>query len=204
MNSTQAVNQFLALKEITPKPMRLAAEEWAEEYQTLIATLLSARTRDEVTIVVAEKLFEKYPTLQSLAKAKRADVEKVIRPVNFYRNKAEHVIACAQGLLKEFDGKVPRTVDQLTKLAGVGRKTANVFLSEVGHAAVGVDVHVHKISNKMGWSSEKNPHKVESDLKQLFPRRYWAELNSVMVRFGKSHTKKSEWNALLDSIKKIR
>ncbi len=204
MDQSQAVKQFIALKEITPKPMRLAAESWKEEYQTLIATLLSARTRDEVTIIVAEKLFEKYPTLQSLAKAKLSDVQSIIRPVNFYRNKSEHVIGCAQGLLQIFNGKVPRTIDQLTKLPGVGRKTANVFLSEVGHAAVGVDTHVHQIANKIGWSNEKNPHKVEVDLKQLFPRKYWAELNSVMVRFGKSHTKKNEWHAILEGIKKIR
>lgn len=203
MNSELALKQFLALKNVTPKPMRLAAESWDAPWQTLISTLMSARTRDEVTIIVAKDLFSKYPTIEKLAKAPLHDIQKVIRPVNFYKNKSKHILECAKALVQEHNGVPPHNIELLIKLPGVGRKTANVFLSEQGHDAIGVDVHVFNISRYLHWSYEKDPHKVEEDLKRLFPRRYWKEINTTLVRFGKTHTKKSEWKALLDAIKSL-
>jgi endonuclease-3 len=145
----------------------------------------------------------RYKNPQALAKAKQPDVEKIIRPVNYYRNKSRNIINCAKGISKEFKGKIPHNVDKLTTLAGVGRKTANVFLSEYGKDAIGVDTHVSYISQKLNWTNNKNPHKIESDLQNLFPRKYWSKVNSTLVRFGKSHTSRKEKDKLLEEIKKI-
>ena len=186
------------------KMMRLAAEEWASDFQILVSTILSARTRDEVTIVVAEKLFKKYPTAQTLSKAKTSDVEKLIKPVNFYRNKTKNIINCAKELVEKFGGAVPHDMDQLIQLSGVGRKTANVFLVEQGKHALPVDTHVFYISKKLGWAKSGHPHKVEEELRKLFPKKYWNKINSTLVRFGKTHTSRKEKDELLSEIRKIK
>jgi endonuclease-3 len=183
--------------------MRLAAESWKTPFQTLISTIMSARTRDEVTIPIAELLFRKFPTPEKLAKANVLQVQAIIKPVNFYKNKSKNVIACAKAIVKDFNGKVPETIEELIKLPGVGRKTANVFISEYGKPGIAVDTHVHYISNYLGWSKNKNPHKVESDLKKLFPEKTWSRVNPTLVRFGKTHTSRTEKNKILDSIKVI-
>ena len=170
MDRQKALKQLKLLEKQSSSP-RLAAENWKHEWQTLIATLLSARTRDEVTIIVAEKLFAKY-SLESLAKAKISDIQKIIGPVNFFRNRSKNVSGCAKGLIENFNGKVPHDLEKLITLPGVGRKTANVFLSEQGKDAIGVDTHVHYISNYLGWSKEKDAHKVEFYLKKLLLRPY--------------------------------
>lgn len=203
MNQSLALKQFLALKKITPKPMRLAAEMWDAPWKTLIATLMSARTRDEVTILVAHDLFAKFPSVKRLASAKVSDIERVIRPVNFFRSKARHVHGCAKGLL-EYDGIPPHDIELLTKLPGVGRKTANVFLSEFGHDAIGVDTHVFQISRYLAWSKSNEANKVESDLKELFPKKYWKDINTTLVRFGKTHTKRSDWEFFLNEVKGLK
>jgi len=184
--------------------MRLAAEEWASDFQMLVSTILSARTRDEVTIVVAENLFKKYPTAQSLSKANLSDVEKLIKPVNFYRNKSKNIINCSKELVENFNSVVPHNIESLISLSGVGRKTANVFLAEQGKDALPVDTHVFYISKKLGWAKSEHPHKVEEELRQLFPKKYWNKINSILVRFGKTHTSRKQKDELLDKIKKIR
>ena len=185
------------------KRMRLAAEEWDKPWKILISTIMSARTRDEVTIPVAEKLFARYDTIERLAKAKLEDIQKIIRPVNFYKNKSKNVLNCVTILNDKYSGKVPLTIEELIKLPGVGRKTANVFLSEVGEAGLGVDVHVFRIAREIGWSESDLPHKVESDLKHLFPPKYWSQINPILVRFGKTYTKKNIRDELLKKIKEI-
>ncbi|HME87568.1 MAG TPA: endonuclease III [Candidatus Nanoarchaeia archaeon] len=202
MDRTKALKQLKLLSQQAGSP-RLAAENWKHDYQTLIATLLSARTRDEVTIIVAEKLFSKYKTLDALSKASITDIQKIIGPVNFFRNKSKSVIGCAKKLVSDFNGKVPHNLDLLITIPGVGRKTANVFLSETGGDAIGVDTHVHYIANYLGWSKDKNPHKVESDLKKLFPKQKWSSVNEICVKFGKTHMSRIKKNKLLDLIKNI-
>ncbi len=187
-----------------PKEMRLAAEEWKSPFQILISTIMSARTRDEVTIPVAEKLFKKYPHAKKLGNAKTLDVEKIIRPVNFFRNKSKNVIACSKKLTKDYNGEVPLEIEELIKLPGVGRKTANVFLSELNHDAIGVDTHVSYISQKLDWTKNSNPDKIERDLKELFPKKYWNKVNSTLVRFGKTHTSKKQKDKFLEEIKEIK
>jgi len=203
MNSERVIRQFKELKKIS-KVMRLAAEGWNEEWKILISTILSAQTKDETTIPVAESLFEKYGSVRKLSNAKLNDAMKTIRRANYYKTKARNVIACCKILDKRYAGKVPHDIDLLLGLPGVGRKTANVFLAEIGHKTIGVDTHVNYISNYLGWADSKNPEKVEISLKGLFPKRLWGDLNWVLVRFGKTHTSKKIKNEILDKVKNVR
>ncbi len=184
--------------------IRLAAEEWRSPFQILISIIMSARTRDEVTIKVAEELFKKFSNSKKLGNAKLSEVQKTIRPVNFYRNKSENIIACSKKLETDLKGKVPTKIDELIKLPGVGRKTANVFLTEIGDSGIGVDTHVSYISQKIGWTKNSNPNKIEKDLKEFFPKKYWNRVNSTLVRFGKTHTSKKQKDELLKEIKGIK
>ncbi|MGA2130260.1 MAG: endonuclease III [Candidatus Pacearchaeota archaeon] len=184
--------------------IRLAAESWKSDYEILISTIMSARTRDEVTIPVAEKLFKKYPNPNSLAKAPIQSVQKIIKPVNFYRNKSKNIINCAKALVSYHKSQVPHDFEKLIELPGVGRKTANVFLSEIGQDSIGVDTHVSYISQKVGWTKNKKPEKIEQDLKNLFPQKHWRHVNSTLVRFGKTHTSRKQKDALIKKIKKIK
>ena len=181
--------------------MRLAAEEWSEPWQTLISIMLSARTRDETTIDVCNRLFKKYKTVKALSKASMKDIQKMIYSVNFYRNKSKSVFKCSKELVSKYNGKVPHDFDKLIELPGVGRKTANVFLSEFGKDHIGVDTHVDYISHYLGWTKGKNQEQVENDLKKIFPKSYWGILNRTLVRFGKTHMSKRKKNELLDKIK---
>ena len=203
MDSKRAIRQLNALAS-QGKTMRLAAEEWASDFQILISTIMSARTRDEVTIPVAERLFIKYPTSRELAKANLNSIKKIIRPVNFYNNKSKNIINCAKLLVSNYNRKVPHDMDELLKLPGVGRKTANVFLAEHGKHALPVDTHVFYISRKLGWAKNKNPHKVEEELRTLFPKKYWNKINVTLVRFGKTHTSRKQKDALLTKIRRLK
>ncbi len=203
------MNQKTALKQLKilakkPKEMRLAAESWSSDFQILVSTIMSARTRDETTIPVAEKLFKKYPNSKKLSRAKLSEIQKTIRPVNFFRNKSKNIIACAKKIESDFKGKVPKTIESLISLPGVGRKTANVFLSEIGKPGIGVDTHVSYISQKLGWTKNKNPHKIEKDLKELFPEKYWNVVNSTLVRFGKTHTSRKQKDKILEEVRRVR
>jgi endonuclease-3 len=184
--------------------MRLAAEKWPSKFQTLISIILSARTRDETTIRIAKELFKKYPTVKKFADAKIDSVEKIIRPVNFYRNKSKNIILCSKKIVEEYKSEVPESIEELVKLPGVGRKTSNVFLAEYGGDAIGVDTHLSYCSQKLNWTLNKDPHKIELDLEKLFHKRYWKELNSTLVRFGKKYTSRREKDRILEEIKKIR
>ncbi|MEK6891009.1 MAG: endonuclease III [Nanoarchaeota archaeon] len=203
MNQITALKQLSQLKKLGGN-MRLAAENWNSKFQTLISTILSARSLDETTIKYSIILFKKYPNAEKLSKAKISDVEKIIRPINFYRNKSRNIINCAKKIVEECNSKVPMDFNKLIELSGVGRKTANVFLSEYGGNNVGVDTHLAYISRYLGWTKNKNPHKIEQDLLKLFPKSYWASLNPITVKFGKKYTSRKEKNNLLDEIKNIR
>lgn len=183
--------------------MRLAAEKWNEPWQTLITTILSARTRDEKTIPIANELFTRYSEVKNLANAKLRNVQKIIKQINFYKTKSKNIINCAKILVQSYDGRPPIDFDKLIELPGVGRKTANVFLSEMGKDAVGVDTHVSYISQKLGWTKNKKPERIEEDLKKLFPKNYWKEINPILVRFGKTWTSKRKKNEILERIKEI-
>lgn len=194
------LKQLKELEKLGSK-MRLAAEEWKELWQTLVATILAARTRDEKTIPVSQELFKTYPKVENLANAKLKDIQKIIRPINFYRTKSKNILNCAKVLLKNYSGRPPFDFDKLIELPGVGRKTANVFLAEMGKNTIGVDTHVTYISQKLGWTRNKYPEKIEGDLKKLFLKRYWNKINPILVRFGKTYTSRKEKDELLEKIK---
>ncbi len=201
MNQKTAIRQLKELERLGGvKKMRLAAEKWREEWQTLVAIMLSARTRDETAIRVSEALFAKYKTPAALARASAAEATRIIRPVNFFRNKTKNVLACARALTERYRDAPPHDLSKLIELPGVGRKTANVFLSEYGADAIGVDTHVSYISQKLGWTRHRDPHKIERDLEQLFPRNYWSRVNGACVRFGKSYMSRRKKDEILKGI----
>jgi len=169
------------------KVRRLAAEGWEKPWQTLVATIMSAQSRDVTTIPIAEELFRKYPTLLKLSKANYQDVLRVFRSVNYNRTKAKHVIEAAKFILKEFKGKLPDTLEELTRIPGVGRKTANIVLFEVHKKpAIAVDTHIHRLSNVLGFVKTKTPEQTERELKKIVPKKYWTDVNYVFVRWGQS------------------
>ena len=202
INQKKAIKQLHELRK-RGKELRLAADGWDEDWKTLISTALSARTRDDVTIRVSDELYKRYKTLRELANANPKEVAGVIRPVNFFRNKTKSIIGCAKALVKDYNGKVPHDFVKLTELPGVGRKTANVFLAEKGHAAIGVDTHLDYIAHYLGWTKGKKQEDVEKDLEKLFPKRYWKDINWILVRFGQTHRSRLKKNKILDEIKRV-
>jgi endonuclease-3 len=202
MKRERALRQLKALRK-HGQQMRLAAEEWNEPWKTLISTILSARTRDEMTIPVAARLFQRYPSVKQLAGARLPEVMKIIRPLNFYKNKSKNIIRCCQQLVELYHSVPPHDARQLMELAGVGGKTAHVFLSEMGKDALGVDTHVSYISRSLRWTKHVNPDKIQKDLEKLFPQSQWKHVNPVLVRFGKTYTSRRKKDALLKDIRTI-
>ncbi|MEK6899193.1 MAG: endonuclease III [Nanoarchaeota archaeon] len=164
---------------------RLAGECWKKDWQVLIATIMSAQTRDEVTIPVAEKLFARYENLEKLSRAKVADVLAIIRPINFSPKKARFIVATSRELIEKYNGEVPDKIEELTKLEGVGRKTANLVLSEIHNKdSITCDTHVHRLSNVLGLVKTKNPTETEFALMKIAPRNYWSRINRIFVLWG--------------------
>ena len=156
-------------------------------FQVLIATVLSQRTRDENTAVVSKQLFEKYPDARSLSTAPIQEVRKLIRPAGFYKVKASRVKEIAIQLLEKYGGEVPSAIERLITLPGVGRKTANcVLVYAFKKPAMPVDVHVHRISNRLGLVKTKTPEQTEIALMDSVPKKNWLELNHLMVRYGQT------------------
>lgn len=156
-----------------------------DPFRALIATVLSQRTRDEVTERASEKLFSKYGRASALAQANVKDIEELIREVGFYRIKAPRVKEIARIISNDFKGKVPDDIDTLLSLPGVGRKTANcVLVYGFGKDAIAVDTHVHRISNRLGLVSTKTPEETEIKLREVLPKKYWRHINELLVRFG--------------------
>src|SRR3989344_856235 len=164
-SSKAAIKQLDALKKLG-KNQRLAADGWNEDWKTLIATLMSARTTDKKTIPVAEGLFRRYDSLKKLSNASEKSIGMTIKPVNFYKTKSRNIKKLAQILVNDYNGNVPMDFNKLIELPGVGRKTANVFLAEHNHDAIGVDTHVAYCSQKLGWTKNTNPHKIEKDFEE--------------------------------------
>ena len=202
MNRKTAIKQLKELKRDSNK-MRLAAEKWDKPWKTLIATILSARTRDETTIKICDRLFNRYDSLNKLSIANLKEIEKIIRSVNFYKNKSKNISKCAKILIEKYKGRTPHTFQNLIELPGVGRKTANVFLSEYGKEAIGIDTHVSYISQKLKWTAHKDSKKIEEDLKKIFPKKYWSKINPILVRFGKTHISRKRKDRVLESIQKV-
>lgn len=162
------------------------ASDRGTPYEVLIATILSARTKDETTIRVADALFRAYPSMRALAGADQRRVERIIAPIGFFRAKARNIIGAARLVTSQFGGRVPSALDDLLTLPGVGRKTANIVRAVVfQQPAIAVDIHVHRISNRMGWVRTGTPALTEQRLERLVPDRWKRELNDTLVKFGK-------------------
>jgi len=156
-----------------------------DPFRVLITTVLSQRTRDEVTERASEKLFAKFDTPKALAQADSGDIEELIREVGFYRVKAPRVKEIARIISNDFKGNVPCDMETLLSLPGVGRKTANcVLVYGFGADAIAVDTHVHRISNRLGLVSTGTPEETELRLREVLPRKHWKHINELLVRFG--------------------
>ena len=158
-----------------------------DPYKVLVRTILSQRTRDENTDQATNNLFAKYKDIYEVVDAPTEDVQELIRPAGFYRVKAGRIQEVSQILIDEYGGEVPDTLDELVKLPGVGRKTANcvlVFAFEL--PAIPVDTHVHRISNRMGLVNTKTPDDTEMELSKIAPKELWIKLNDLMVQFGQN------------------
>ncbi|HDP94350.1 MAG TPA: endonuclease III [Candidatus Aminicenantes bacterium] len=155
-------------------------------FRILISVLLSSRTRDPVTLAASTRLFSLAQNPLDMARLSREQVENAIFPVGFFRRKAENILEISRRLARE-QGRVPKQVQELTQLPGVGRKTANLVRSlAFDIPEVAVDIHVFRISRRLGWAHGKVPEAVESELKQLFPAELWNRINRVLVGFGQT------------------
>ncbi|MDO5425607.1 MAG: endonuclease III [Eubacteriales bacterium] len=155
-------------------------------WQLLIATMLSAQCTDARVNLVTADLFKKYDTVEKFADADLRELEQDIHSTGFYHNKAKNIIACCQALLERHGGEVPDTLEELTALAGVGRKTANVIRGNIFHQpSIVVDTHVKRISKKLGFTKEDDPEKVEYDLMNVLPEDHWILYNIQIITFGR-------------------
>ena len=156
-------------------------------WQLLIAVILSAQCTDARVNIVTKDLFQKYPSLEAFANAELKELEQDIHSTGFYHNKAKNIISCARTLVEKYDGEVPRELEELTALAGVGRKTANVIRGNIYHEpSVVVDTHVKRISKKLGFTKEDDPVKIEYDLMKVLPKDHWILYNIQIITLGRS------------------
>ena len=178
-----------AIGEMTePALEKISQKQAADPFQVLIGTMLSAQTRDPVTLAASMRLFNVARTPGTLARLPVRDIERLIYPVCFYRHKARHVKAACQQLTSRFRGRVPSTMDALLTLPGVGRKTANLVLI-LAHGSpdhICVDTHVHRISNRLGWVRTTTPEETEQALYQVADRRWWPSINRYLVTWGQN------------------
>ncbi len=171
-----------------------------DPYKTLVSTLMSARTKDDTTLISAKRLFKKAPNIERLNQLGQLEIEKLIYPVGFYKTKSSHIKDLARLILTSYDGKVPKTQKELTTLPGVGVKTANLVLNRAfGIPAIAVDTHVHRISNLLGWVKTKTPEQTEKELIKVLPKKYWSDINRLMVSIGRQFTSKKK---LVEFLKK--
>ena len=159
---------------------------YVDAWQLLVATVLSAQTTDENVNRVTPVLFAKWPEPDDLANARPEDVEEVVYSTGFYRQKTKSILALAADVVERYDGEVPRELNEMVKLRGVGRKTASVVLAEAwGEPAIAVDTHVNRVSNRLGLTTNTDPVKIENDLKNLFLKETWSGVSMRIIQFGR-------------------
>jgi endonuclease-3 len=191
------------------KPPRITALRDLHDAETgpfsiLIGTILSARTKDETTTKAVKALFLKYKNPEDLANAKIKDVEKIIRSIGFFHVKSKRIIEVAKIIHKKYKDKVPEDLDTLVQLPGVGRKTANcVLVYAFEKPAIPVDIHVHRISNRLGLVETKNPEDTEQELMKKIDKKYWIEINDTFVMYGQNICKPISPMCNVCKIKKI-
>lgn len=168
-------------------------------YKTLVSTLLSSRTKDEVTLKASKRLFKKVPTIEKLSLLEVRTIRNLIYPVGFYKTKSRQLKKLASLIIADYKGLVPANRKSLMKLPGVGRKTANLVLSRAfGKPAIAVDTHVHKISNILGWVKTKTPEQTEKQLIKILPNKYWGDINQLFVSIGRQFTTRKKLQSFLE------
>lgn len=186
MNKKERINEII----------KILNEEYGTDFKTylehnnawelLVATILSAQCTDARVNIVTKDLFVKYPDVYAFAKAKQSELEKDIYSTGFYKNKAKNIIACANEVIERHGGEVPSDIDELTKLSGVGRKTANVIRGNIfDEPSIVVDTHVKRISNLLGLTKEQDPVKIEYDLMKCLPKEQWILYNLQIIAHGR-------------------
>jgi endonuclease-3 len=171
-----------------PAIEKIADDQQEDPFQVLIATLLSAQTKDAVTHAASTRLFRVAPTPRTMARLRPKEIERLIYPVSFYRHKAVHVRQTCEAILSRYGGVVPKTMEELLTLPGVGRKTANLVLILAHRSAdnICVDTHVHRISNRLGWVATRTPDETEQALYALAHRKWWPVINLYLVTWGQN------------------
>ena len=181
----EAIKIIEILKEYYPDAT--CSLDFETPFQMMIAVMLSAQCTDERVNKTTPELFEKYGTPEKLANINLDELEKIIHPCGFYKNKSKNIKACSQKLLDDFDGIVPEDMEKLQSLPGVGRKSANVIMLEAFHnpQGIAVDTHAKRISNRIGFSDENEPEKIEKDLLKQIPSEYYYDVNHLLVWHGR-------------------
>ena len=171
-----------------PAVEKISNSQAEDPFQILIATLLSARTQDATTHAASTRLFRRARTPRTMARLSIPEIEELIYPVSFYRNKARHVKGCCEALVEDHGGRVPATLEELVALPGVGRKTANLvlILAFKSAANICVDTHVHRISNRLGWVTTRLPEETEQALYRATDARWWPLINLYLVTWGQN------------------
>ena len=193
MMNTATLNKVLRIlrKQIrqwkVPSVGAVAEKAIDRPFETLVSTILSLRTKDKVTEAASRRLLSQAPNPETLSSLSIPEIEKLIYPVGFYHTKAKHLKETCRTLLAVYNGKVPRSMEELLKLPGVGRKTANLVMTiGFGDYGICVDTHVHRISNLWGYVKTRTPEETEFTLRKILPRRHWKTYNDILVTFGQN------------------
>ena len=191
MNSKTFIENIMIIREEYKKwnapIVNLISVQTKDPYKILVSTLLSLRTKDEVTAKASYRIFEEADTPEKMVKLSEGEIQKLIYPVGFYKQKSKTLIDTSQILIDKYDSKVPNTLEELLEFKGIGRKTANLVLAlGYGQDTICVDTHVHRISNRWGIHSTKTPEETEFSLMKKIPKKYWSEINDLLVAFGQT------------------
>lgn len=200
-NPTKILNKIEELlKEFNPPVNSFEQSIRRSELSILISIILSSRTKDQTTQKASERFFNKVKTIEDILKLSEKDIEDLIHPVGFYKQKAKNIKKLAFELKKK--GGIPDTMEELVKLPGIGRKTANLVLSLIyNKPSIAVDIHVFRISNRLGWVNSKNYEEVENKLKNFFDKKDWSRVNRILVGFGQTICKPIKPNCNICSVK---
>jgi len=175
------------MKDLPDPSVTLVGKRWKSPYLVLISCILSLRTKDETTLPASERLFKLADNPQTMLKLKAKQIEQVVFPVGFYKTKAKNILGISRDIIEKFDEQVPDDIDTLMTMKGVGRKTANLVLTEgFGIPAMCVDTHVHRISNRFGYVETKTPDETEIVLREKLPKKHWMDYNALLVTWGQN------------------
>lgn len=194
MNKKQAVEIFELLKKQYPDAK--CSLDFNTPFEMMVAVMLSAQCTDERVNKVTAEFFSKYNTPKAFADMPLEDIENLIHSCGFYKNKAKNLKLASQKILTEFNGEIPQTMEELMSIPGVGRKSANVIMLEAFNnpQGIAVDTHAKRISNRIGFSSAKEPQKIEQDLLKLFPKEYYYDANHILIWHGRNTCKAQKPN----------